>query len=321
MPTVADRRGAAFTPGDAALLRLAVRPAAALGTHVDLAPDTDGYADRVAAYLRALDADTPRPATLPALEDAAFTAARALLRVPGSADDGVTTARFGASTELWLGAGHEPVVQPDPRLFAGLITPWETRPDVLPRLRLVANNLCYPRGERLVLPAPTTADGRPAHELSVAYTLAVRTAIAAAHTPVRYPDLIALLRDRFPSAPAEKLETFVADQVRHGILLTDLRPLPADPDPVAHVRATLGPDIPAPPGRVDLRLDATARICVDVRADVAAAADLLWRIAPQRDPAHLAEYHAAFVNRYGQGRLVPLLDLLDHTAGDRKSVV
>ena len=69
------------------------------------------------------------------------------------------------------------------------------------------------------------------------------------------------------------------------------------------------------PVNVELRLDATAQLTTGVRTEITAAADLLWRLAPPRELPHLREYHDAFVARYGCGRLVPLLELLDPTAG------
>jgi thiopeptide-type bacteriocin biosynthesis protein len=51
-------------------------------------------------------------------------------------------------------------------------------------------------------------------------------------------------------------------------------------------------------------------------ADAAvAAAEVLARIGSHRYPAHLAEYHAAFVERYGPSAEVPLLELLSPEQG------
>ncbi|MFG2224534.1 lantibiotic dehydratase [Streptomyces sp. NPDC048644] len=68
--------------------------------------------------------------------------------------------------------------------------------------------------------------------------------------------------------------------------------------------------------QVDLALDADARLPAAVADEAARAAALLWRLAPDvAGPAHLRDYHLAFLKRYGTDRLVPLTDLLDPDAG------
>ncbi|MEU3708624.1 lantibiotic dehydratase [Streptomyces catenulae] len=74
-------------------------------------------------------------------------------------------------------------------------------------------------------------------------------------------------------------------------------------------------DLPRPL-QVDLALDAGARLPTAVAEEAARAAALLWRLSPpQGDPAHLREYHEAFLGRYGTERLVPLVELLDPDTG------
>ncbi|MEV0274844.1 lantibiotic dehydratase [Streptomyces sp. NPDC050610] len=70
------------------------------------------------------------------------------------------------------------------------------------------------------------------------------------------------------------------------------------------------------PLHVDLALDAEARLPAAVAAEAARAAELLWRLAPRTaGPAHLREYHRAFLERYGTDRLVSLTDVLDPAVG------
>ncbi|MFF9479568.1 lantibiotic dehydratase [Streptomyces sp. NPDC014733] len=74
-------------------------------------------------------------------------------------------------------------------------------------------------------------------------------------------------------------------------------------------------DVPRPL-QIDLALDAEAQLPADVAAEAARAATLLWRLSPpQGEPAHLREYHGAFLERYGTGRLVPVTELLDPDIG------
>ncbi|MFD2767230.1 lantibiotic dehydratase [Micromonospora eburnea] len=67
---------------------------------------------------------------------------------------------------------------------------------------------------------------------------------------------------------------------------------------------------------VDLALDVDVRLPRVVTAELEGAADALWRLGDERTRnRHLTQYHAEVVARYGQGRLVPLLELLDPQAG------
>ncbi|MFF9482809.1 lantibiotic dehydratase [Streptomyces sp. NPDC014733] len=68
--------------------------------------------------------------------------------------------------------------------------------------------------------------------------------------------------------------------------------------------------------QVDLALDAEVRLPAAVAEEAARAAALLWRLSPDTaGPAHLREYHQAFLERYGTGRAVPLAEALDPDAG------
>ncbi|MEU3710450.1 lantibiotic dehydratase [Streptomyces catenulae] len=68
--------------------------------------------------------------------------------------------------------------------------------------------------------------------------------------------------------------------------------------------------------QVDLALDAEVRLPAAVAEEAVRAAALLWRLSPDTaGPAHLREYHQAFLERYGTDRAVPLTELLDPDAG------
>jgi hypothetical protein len=64
---------------------------------------------------------------------------------------------------------------------------------------------------------------------------------------------------------------------------------------------------------VDTRGGLRVRLPEEVRAEAAAAVTAMWRMSPRR--AVLGEWQARFTERYGAGRLVPLLEVLDATAG------
>lgn len=67
---------------------------------------------------------------------------------------------------------------------------------------------------------------------------------------------------------------------------------------------------------VDLALDADARLPQAVRREAERAAQALWAVSAGRPgPANLRQYHEDFLERYGVGRAVPLLELLDPQTG------
>ncbi|MBC3840966.1 hypothetical protein GXW82_13885 [Streptacidiphilus sp. 4-A2] len=67
---------------------------------------------------------------------------------------------------------------------------------------------------------------------------------------------------------------------------------------------------------VDLALDVDARLPQTVRQEAERAAEALWAVSAGRPgPAHLRQYHQDFLERYGTGRAVPVLELLDPQTG------
>ncbi|MFI1252267.1 lantibiotic dehydratase [Streptomyces netropsis] len=70
------------------------------------------------------------------------------------------------------------------------------------------------------------------------------------------------------------------------------------------------------PVQVDLALDADVRLPDVVRAEAERAARALVSLSAGRPgPRHFRDYHAKFLERYGTGRSVPLLELLDPARG------
>ncbi|AUG76447.1 hypothetical protein CFP65_1558 [Kitasatospora sp. MMS16-BH015] len=68
--------------------------------------------------------------------------------------------------------------------------------------------------------------------------------------------------------------------------------------------------------QVDLGLDVEVQLPPVLRAELERAAQVLWTVTAGRPgPAHLRQYHADFMERYGLGRAVPLLELLDPELG------
>ncbi|MGY0232170.1 lantibiotic dehydratase [Longispora urticae] len=278
-----------FRAADTALLRVPTLPASrAAATRVDI----DGSPERLAGFLREVLADpvfreavdvagggladtlarldADRPLDPAKLTRAAHAVARYLLRTTGRPTPfglfaGVALAGFDATAKVRIGDRHVKGVRPDAVWLAAGTDAWQRRPDILGRLRIVANDLCTVRGDRLVLPyvRQDAADdrARPVQELSVRYTPPVRAAVGASRHPVPYAELFEQLTGWFPRASAAMVEAMLVQLVDQQLLLTDLGPPAHGTDPLGHVLDR----IVGAPGHTDLE----------------AVADLLARYADQ----------------------------------------
>ncbi|GIJ60071.1 lantibiotic dehydratase [Virgisporangium aurantiacum] len=248
-----------FTPAHVALLRVPTLPVTrSAATRVDLDLDDP---ERLAGFLRTvLDDPVLREAVevsseslartlgrldhrLPVepakLRRAALAVTRYLLRMSGRPTPfgllaGVAVARFddsetaGAATKVRFDTGHRKGVRPDAGWLSAVVAEWEGRSEVRRHLRVVVNDLCQIRGDRLVLPyvrrAAGTAPGERVQELSVRYTEPVRRAVTAAARPVAFRDLADRLAAAFPHAGPDRIDALLGTLVAQDILLTDLRP-------------------------------------------------------------------------------------------------
>ncbi|MER5200749.1 lantibiotic dehydratase [Streptomyces sp. NPDC002755] len=153
---------------------------------------------------------------------------------------GVALAEVGDDTVARLGNRHRKAVRPDASWLLPLLARWERRSDVWRRLRLVANDLCFVRGDRLVVPyVPDITGERPSTqdttELTMRHTAAVAAALRRAEHPVTGAVLAAHLIEAFPEASGAAVDGLINQLVTHDVLLTDLRPADSEPDPLGHV--------------------------------------------------------------------------------------
>lgn len=374
---------AAFGCADLVLLRAAVRPPGpefSGPAPTDLAVLEQAAADALLREAVALSSPS-LSAVLDAVAEgrtlrakeirrAARAVTRYRLRMSGRATPfgllaGVTAAGFAPDPAARWGDGHTKHVRADMGWLSGVVDRLERDPAVLARLRVTANDLCTVRGDRLVLPfVPRAEQGQLLQEVTVRHTEAVRRTFELAVTPLAWTELLALLRDAYPDAPAAAVERMPAELVHRGMLLTELRPPLDGTDPLDHVlgllaghEETLSADsrhivaelaavrealtgyAALPPGegraeltaatalmqqlqpgertvQVDLALDADIRLPESVRAEAESAARTLAALAAGRPgPHHMRAFHADFLERYGTGRAVPLLELLDPERG------
>lgn len=186
------------------------------------------------------------------LRRAAYAACRYLLRMTGRPTPfglmaGVAIGRFAERARIGAGTAPGKGVRPDGDWLSTLVSELETRPEILRGLRVCANDLCYERGGRFVVPytaADRSSDPRTS-EKTVRATPPVRLALEAARRPVVASDLAARIAGEFPGAGTSRVEGMLAQLVDTGLLCTELAPPPYRTDPLGHV-LTLLERTPAP---------------------------------------------------------------------------
>ncbi|HEY3709930.1 MAG TPA: lantibiotic dehydratase [Amycolatopsis sp.] len=111
----------------------------------------------------------------------------------------------------------------------------EADPAVLPFLRLTANPLAYPVGERLVLRPADVYGKDDLRGVSLRATQVVRYLLDEAVTPVPYRELLDRVAAEFPGLPGNRVEALVGRLHELRFLTTDLRPPLNQPRPEQHV--------------------------------------------------------------------------------------
>ncbi|TDQ00650.1 lantibiotic dehydratase [Labedaea rhizosphaerae] len=142
------------------------------------------------------------------------------------------------SASVRFGDAHRTVARPDATWMDGVITALERHPDLLPQLRVVANDAGYHRGDRFVVPTrpdERTPQAPAALEASVRCTRPVSAALELAHRPVLVADLIRPLQHRFAQAGAAAIGHLLAELIEIGVLISSLRAPMTSADPLDHL--------------------------------------------------------------------------------------
>ncbi|ELS58887.1 hypothetical protein STVIR_0140 [Streptomyces viridochromogenes Tue57] len=172
---------------------------------------------------------------------AAISATRYALRITGRPTPfglyaGVTLAADKAPRRETPSRSPEPVQwRKQPRFDAewldAVTRTWLKDPATRRATHVVANSLCFERGDRLILPyvrqRPTSSSttdptGRAGRELSLRNTAVVSWIMKKAVHPVPYGDLLTQAGREFPGLPEKGLEEVLARLVADEILLTEL---------------------------------------------------------------------------------------------------
>ncbi|MFG3715993.1 lantibiotic dehydratase [Micromonospora sp. NPDC047730] len=257
---------------------------------------------------RALDGE---PVPQQRLRRLVQSAVRYLLRwttraTPFGTFAGVAPVQFGARATVRLGGAHRAVSRPDGQFIAEHTAQAEQNLATLRAVAVVTNSLGYRRGNKWMLPCAHT-EGDRRWDVEIRLTGPILAAIQAARSPVGFAELAATVAGPASVTDAERL---LAELVHSGVLLSALRPPMTATDPAAHVARHYA--IPQLGSRVaiDLRADIAVTLPPPVLREAERAASTLVAVAPPH-AVGWAEYHNAFIERWGPGAAVPIRDVLN----------
>jgi hypothetical protein len=129
------------------------------------------------------------------------------------------------------------VARADAAWVTEVIRRLEACPALLRRLPVVASNTSFVRGDRLIVPYParSRSSGKPTAEVSIRFTSAVRAALDAARSPIRYDLLADKVQAGFPQVPESRVRELVTSLIRNGALVSSLHAPSAVLDPLDHL--------------------------------------------------------------------------------------
>lgn len=259
---------------------------------------------------------------------------------------GVAPLRIADRAEVEWSGRYRPRHAADGRWLAAMIGRLESDAVLRRRLAVVRSDLAVPCGDRLVVPVPVGRGAR-ATSASVRLTPLVARVLKVADSPI---EVGRLAHEVAGGGLAGAVEDVVGVLLAHGALVSSLTPpstvvdgaayllerlrsLPADAvaavEPLVTEIAAVAAGPEAAPGRMpsgvdrtgpvwrtDVRLGCAVTLPAAVVDEAAAAAEVLlrWSPAPAGHRAWL-RFHARFLDRYGSGAVVALLDVLDPVTG------
>ncbi|MCZ4120030.1 lantibiotic dehydratase [Streptomyces sp. H39-S7] len=188
------------------------------------------------------------------LERAAVSATRYLLRAatrptPFGLMAGVSLGAFAAEPRARTGGSHEKRVIVDSAWAEKLIAQWTKNPDIQKKMSVCANNLCYARGERLVLPYVRVAGGGHSHqphgrqtEITVRSTELVRFVMSTAQHPLSYGELLEATCQEFTTLNTHQVGSALSALLEREFLVSDVAPRQDTADPLGPARSVVSAD-------------------------------------------------------------------------------
>lgn len=150
---------------------------------------------------------------------------------------GIALAALGERPEVHWGQWHRAMARADAAWVTEVIRRLETCHELLRRLPVVASNTSFVRGDRLIVPYParSRSTGKPTAEVSIRFTSAVRAALDAARSPIRYDLLADKVQAAFPQVPEPRVRELVTSLIRNGALVSSLHAPSAVCDSLGHL--------------------------------------------------------------------------------------
>ncbi|WP_051879132.1 lantibiotic dehydratase [Streptomyces sp. NRRL B-24720] len=283
---------------------------------------------------------------------AALSLTRYMLRATGrptpfGLQAGVAPLTAGPRAKSVISGPGTKNVRLDAGWFDAKVSGWLVEPRIRHAVQLVANNLCFIRDGRLVLPyARSETAGQ---EVSVRHTLFVKWVLARTAQPTVWADLLDDAEQTFAEVPRQQLDGLIAKLVQNEFVLTSLSPNTLDdaflsevhrilaqcPEELVALReievalaafgdAAVGEGIArwrqatelGAVAQVDLSMAAEATVPPPVIKEIERYATTLWNMTPETPTySHMREYREAFMDKYGEHGAVRLSDLVDPHVG------
>ncbi|MEV0734155.1 lantibiotic dehydratase [Polymorphospora sp. NPDC050346] len=170
--------------------------------------------------------------------------ARYVLRMTGRSTPvglmaGVGRAGFGGRAGCRDDEGQAVVARADGSWLAAVVDVLESCPEVVARVPLVVNNVCFVRGGHVVVPYQHRPawQGQTAEavDVTVRYTAAVKAVLEAARTPILGLRLVERVSAAVAGAAADRVVAMVVELVRRGVLVSALRAPSTVVDALGHL--------------------------------------------------------------------------------------
>ncbi|WP_301175511.1 lantibiotic dehydratase family protein [Actinomadura geliboluensis] len=223
---------------------------------------------------------------------------------------GVGLVDFGELARVRVGDGHAVAGRADPVSLEAAISALEADGAATAHVQVCVNTLAAVRGGRVRVPSEGAA------EFSLAQTPAVELVLQEARAPISRSALLGKLAAEFPQAGHRRLDAFVTELLRTGLLRSALRAPATVVDPASAVPAGVLASRDRCREAVDVRLDARVRLPETVAVEMETAATVLARLTthPAGTPAW-RHYIERFTDRFGEDAEVSLEELVDPARG------
>lgn len=145
---------------------------------------------------------------------------------------GVLVGEFDEKTDIRLDLRkfHVKRARPDMQWLFAVMRRIENNEEILPELYVRANDICTINGSRLDI-AYISNYGQMHKEnsddnlsASIRYTSQVKFVMEAAKTPIKYGELLNIIKKNNPETPIEKIRNFLKQLLNYEYLLTNIRP-------------------------------------------------------------------------------------------------